>query len=106
VLGVLRSAGSVSADNPTDPAKNIFRSETGEITIDAPNDRMTLDTPKTAGGYATAGSTIVTKDGKVSIKIDEADETVWISALDAAPIATSKRLLVTHLTDLQNTGIR
>ena len=35
-----------------------------------------------------------------------ADATVWVSALDAEPIRTSRRLLVTHLTDLQNTEIR
>ena len=39
----------------TDPGKNVFQCETGEITIDAPQDRMTLDTPRTAGGFAPAG---------------------------------------------------
>jgi hypothetical protein len=91
---------------PTDPAKNFFRSETGEITIDAPQDMMTLDTPKTAGGYARAGATIGTRDGGVSIGIEESDATVWVSALDGETIAISKRLLVTHLTDLQNSEIK
>ena len=31
--------------------------------------------------------------------------TVWVSALDGEPIATSSHLLLTHLTDVQNTGI-
>jgi hypothetical protein len=31
---------------------------------------------------------------------------VWVSALDDQSIRESRRLLVTHLTDLQNTGIR
>ncbi len=106
IIDEFKKKGIVSADNPTDPAKNVFRSETGEITIDAPNDQMTLDTPKTAGGYAKSGATISTRDGVVTINIQDADATVWISALDTEPIATSKRLLVTHLTDLQNTDIR
>ena len=106
IIDEFKKKGIVAADNPTDPAKNIFRSETGEITIDAPNDQMTLDTPKTAGGYAKSGATISTRDGGVTINIQDADATVWISSLDAQPIATSKRLLVTHLTDLQNTDIK
>lgn len=32
--------------------------------------------------------------------------TVFVSSLDGNPIRTSKSLLVTHLTDLQNTGAR
>jgi hypothetical protein len=35
-----------------------------------------------------------------------ADATVWVSALDQEPITKSKRLLLTHLTDLQNTDIQ
>ena len=34
------------------------------------------------------------------------DATVWVSSLDNQPIATSRRLLITHLTDLQNTETR
>ncbi len=106
VMNDLKNHHVLADGNPTDPAKNIFRSETGEITIDAPGDKMILDTPKTAGGYAKAGESIVTHDGGVSINISGADATVWISSLDKEPIAKSSRLLVTHLTDLQNTGIK
>ena len=38
--------------------------------------------------------------------IRDTDATVWVSSLDDQPIATSRRLLVTHLTDLQNTGVK
>ncbi len=105
VLDLLRQRGILSADNPTDPSQNIFRSETGEITIEAPRDRMTLDTPRTAGGFAPAGEQIQTSHG-VQIAIQDTDATVWVSALDDQPITGSRRLLVTHLTDLQNTEIR
>jgi hypothetical protein len=91
--------------NPTDPGRNIYQSETGEITIEAPLDRMTLDTPRTAGGFAPAGQSIHTAHG-VRITVQDTDATVWVSALDDQPITTSGRLLVTHLTDLQNTEIR
>ena len=36
---------------------------------------------------------------------DAVAATVWASSLDGEPLATSRRILVTHLTDVQNTGI-
>jgi hypothetical protein len=101
---LLRRAGILSQDNTTDPGKNVLQCETGEITIDAPHDVMTIDTPRTAGGFAPAGERIRTTHG-VEIAVQDSDATVWVSALDDQPITASKRLLVTHLTDLQNTGI-
>ena len=105
VLATLREREILRADNPTDPGKNIFQSETGEITIDGPRDVLTLDTPRTAGGFAAAGETIRTRHG-VEAAVQDVPATVWVSTLDDQPITTSRRLLVTHLTDLQNTGIR
>src|SRR5207248_8216744 len=102
LLTALRSRGILQPENPTDPVSKIFRSETGEVTIDGPNDRLILDTPRTAGGYARAGQKIDAPKGGVRIEIQGADATVWVSALDAEPIQQSQRLLVTHLTDLQN----
>ena len=90
--------------NPTDPARKVYQSETGEITIDAPRDTLVLDTPRTAGGFAPAGQTLET--GGLRVTLEGSDATVWVSALDDRPIGSSQRLLVTHLTDLQNTGIR
>ncbi|GMV83947.1 MAG: hypothetical protein AMXMBFR7_51310 [Planctomycetota bacterium] len=94
------------AGNRTDPAKKILESETGELLIDGPRDIMVLNTPRTAGGYAPAGQTVDAALGGVKITMRESDATAWVSALDDAPIANSKRLLVTHLTDLQNTEIK
>jgi hypothetical protein len=105
MVELLRRAGILAPNNPTDPGKNVFQCETGEITIDAPRDVMTLDTPRTAGGFAPAGEKILTTHG-VEVAVEGSDATVWVSALDDQPITASRRLLVTHLTDLQDTGIR
>jgi hypothetical protein len=94
------------ADTPPDPARKFFRSETGEVTIDGPRGRLVLDTPRTAGGYAPAGETVEARKGGVHIVIEGSDATVWVSALDDRPIRQSHRLLVTQLTDLQNSNIR
>ncbi|MEI7730923.1 MAG: hypothetical protein WCO56_15215 [Verrucomicrobiota bacterium] len=104
ILDQFRTRGWLPAGNRTDVAKNLFQSENGEVTIDAPENILTLDTPQTAGGFAPAGRKIMTR--AATIEITETDATVWVSSLDGNPIATSKRLLITHLTDLQNTDIR
>ena len=95
------------APNPKSEISNLkseipIQSETGELLVDAARDVMVLNTPMTAGGYAPEGETI--EAGAVSIAIERTDATVWVSSLDGKPIADSRRLIVTHLTDLQNTG--
>ncbi|MHB8863262.1 MAG: beta-galactosidase [Pirellulaceae bacterium] len=104
LLAALRQRGILDSGNPTDPSKNVFQSETGEITIDGPQDILTLDTPRTAGGFAAAGEAIRTTHG-VHVLVHDVPATVWVSTLNDEPIAGSRRLLVTHLTDLQNTEI-
>jgi len=106
IVAELADKNLFKPENAPDPAKKFFRSETGEVTIDGPRDRLVLDTPRTAGGYAPAGQSIETTRGGVRITIEGADATVWVSALDQNPIRQSRHLLVTHLTDLQNTGIQ
>jgi hypothetical protein len=106
ILALLKDKRIVAGAHGTDPARNFFTSETGEITLDGPRDTMILDTPRTAGGYAPAAQRILTRDGGLSITLAGADATVWISSLDGRPLRKSRRMLVTHLTDLQNTGIK
>jgi len=106
LIAALDGRGLFDPATAPNPDLKFFRSETGQITIDGPHDRLGLDTPRTAGGYAPAGQTLHAPHGGVRAAIAGSDATVWVSALDAHPIRASRRLLVTHLTDLQNTGIR
>lgn len=103
VLEALRERGWLGG-NLTDLSANRIQSETGEFLVDARRDAMVLDTPMTAGGYAPEGETI--EAGAVTVTIDRTDATVWVSSVDGEPIRTSRRLIITHLTDLQNTGAR
>lgn len=104
ILDAFRARGWLPAGNRTDLAKNLLQSENGGVTIDAPGNILTLDTPQTAGGFAPAGRRIETRAAQIEIL--DTDATVWVSSLDGKPIASSQRLLITHLTDLQNTDIR
>jgi hypothetical protein len=105
-LAALKDRGLLASDDVPNPSQKFFRSETGEITIDGPKDRLILDTPRTAGGYAPVGQSVNTQNGGVTFSVSGSDATVWVSALDQKAIRQSRRLLVTHLTDLQNTDIQ
>lgn len=63
--------------------------------------QLTIDTPRTAGGYTDKGAI---QAGPLSFDVGEVPATVWVSSLDSAPIPQSNRLLLSHLTDLQHTG--
>ena len=76
---------------------------TGGVRIDSAKGAFTLDTPRTAGGFAEGG---VLSAGALTADLGTVPATIWTSSLDGAPIAASRRLLLTHLTDVQNSGIR
>jgi hypothetical protein len=104
VLAELRSRGLLPPDNPTDPERGLFVSHNGQVRIDSDSATFTVDTPRTAGlfrrdpGAARAGPLAVTLEGSGGA--------VWVSALDGRDVSQSRRLLLIHLTDLQNTATR
>lgn len=104
ILDRFAQSGWLSAATRADLMNNRIQSENGEVTIDVPASILTIDTPRTAGGFAPAGKRIETR--AATIDILDTSATVWINSLDGEPIARSRRLLITHLTDLQNTGTR
>ena len=69
-----------------------------------------IETPCTAGGFAESGTHTA---GPLRFKLLPSSDdtqtvaaaTVWVSSLDGKPIAQSSHLLLTHLTDVQNSGI-
>ncbi len=73
------------------------------IGLDAKAGTLRVVTARTCGGFAEAGTI---EAGSLEARLDGAAATVWASALDAEPLATSRRILVCHQTDVQNSGIR
>ncbi len=104
VLAKLRPHGWLAEGNPTDPRASVFRTGDGALLIDARRGQLAFDTPRTAGGYAESGDTIDAP--KAGVRVDGLSQgaTVFVTSLDGQPIRRAKRLLITHLTDLQNTG--
>ena len=104
LLTVAKEQGTLPADASADPAANRYAS--GQLLVDAPKGLLVFDTPKTAGGYAEADGAITATRAGVAITRLTLGATVFITAVDNQPISASKRLLVTHLTDLQNTDAK
>ena len=81
------------------------------LSLDRERGAMTLVTPRTCGGFAESGRIDA---GPLKVEILPLDQssanprpvpaTVWVSSLDGAPVASSSRLLLVHLTDVQGDG--
>ena len=78
------------------------------VSIDPVSGTFLIDTPRTCGGFAESGAHSA---GPLRFNLAVAGEaqdtpaTIWITSLDGAPIASSSHMLLTHLTDVQNSGI-
>ena len=73
----------------------------GALEIDPRRGTFLVRTPRTCGGFAEGGPV---RAGALEAELGGAPATLWASALDGKPLGESGRVLVTHLTDVQNTG--
>lgn len=78
----------------------------GATHLDPRQHAMVIDTPCTAGGTASAGQSLASRDGRWQFEVRQADATAWISSLDGQSLGKSRHLLLTHLTEAQNQGAR
>lgn len=72
--------------------------------IDRAAKTMTVDTPRTQGGFAHAGGCFATSG--MNVRLDGTHAAAWAMSVDGKPLAESGRILLTHLTDVQNTGVQ
>ena len=75
----------------------------GTVRIEPQTGSFALDTPRTSGGFAERGRIDA---GALTAEIGSVAATIWASSLDERPLSRSGRILVTHLTDVQNNRIR
>lgn len=75
----------------------------GRIAIDRDRGTFAIDTPRTVGGFAEGGRIAA---GALAADIGSVPATVWASSLDMKPIGDSSRILLTHLTDVRNSGMK
>ena len=102
VGALVKSHGWLPKNNLTDFGKRIFQTADGQFMIDGERNAMILNTAMTAGGFVEKGDTVTTD--VATFKVLGADATVWVSSVTKEPIRTSSRLLLSHVTELHNSG--
>ena len=75
----------------------------GPVAIDREKGAFSVATPCTCGVFAEVGNVSA---GPLTVELAEARATVWTSSLDGLSLVDSKRILVTHLTDVLDSGTR
>jgi len=93
----IRSLLAPEAGAPLPPAGD------GAVALDRATGQFVLKTPRTCGGFAERG---IIDAGDLIADVGGTAATVWVSALEGEAVRASRRLLLTHLTDVQNSGIR
>lgn len=91
LLGVLEKKGLIDGGS----AARSFRSETGELDLNAASGTFTISTDRTCGGAAGQGGEIKAK--YLSARIADTPAAVWASSLDAQPLPKSRHILLVHL---------
>lgn len=101
LLQTLVDNGTVPADH-LDLAAHRYQSETGQLRLDTQQHRFAVITPASE-------CLAVQEDGTIAGQTVQAVFTgggvVCVAAMDGLPLAESRRLLVFHLTDVQNNGV-
>lgn len=87
-----------------DPKKEYFQSSTGELILDRTQETFQVITPRNECFVGPAERSFNGKFAMVTIK--KTFGTVMIAAMDREPLKHSKRMLILHLTDEKNSGMR
>ncbi|MDX2064223.1 MAG: hypothetical protein SFX74_00625 [Fimbriimonadaceae bacterium] len=74
------------------------------VRIDDASGTITVNAVGTAGVFGPTG--VRHSAGPLATTLAGHRAALWVTALDGRPIVTSQRLLLTHVTDVQNSGIR
>ena len=101
--GALRVIPREQAEEPavTNWALNVAANPA--LGFDREKGAFTIDTPRTCGGFAPEGTIVA---GPLVATLGGTAATVWASSLDGAPVPTARRILLTHLTDVQGEGTK
>ena len=81
--------------------RDIASGEGKSFVVDGKAGTMAINTPMTCGLFSEGGGM---QAGCLAANCGGVPATIWASSLDGKPLADSSRILLTHLTDVQNTG--
>jgi hypothetical protein len=99
----LEQSGLLQKSNLTDFTKPIFQSDTGELIMDVPSKRFSVQAEKTVVAVLPEGDVDV---GILSVRQPSVPTLVALSSIDDAPLESSKRMLLFILTDAINSEMK
>jgi len=104
-VSALRESGALSRANRTNVAEHLYESQTGQVLLDGRAGTIAIAGDRGAAVFS-ARPGVEVGAGPLYVAFEEYGGAVWVASLDGQPLETSERLLVAHITDVQNTGQR
>lgn len=102
----LAASGAIAAGNPSDPSRFDLASDGGAVRLDGPGGRLLVDTARSGGAWLLPGSSAELPRLGLGAEVAGSAAAVTAIALDGEALAGSRRILVSHLTEQQNSGLR
>lgn len=100
-LALSNTTGVTSAATPI--LDGISRRPDDSVVVDYFKQSMTVYTPNTSGIISNPSPEPIVA-GRLIATIQRARASIWVTSLDGLPVGSSRRMLLTHLTEIQNTG--
>jgi hypothetical protein len=85
------------------PNPRVPRTEPGPVVVNTEEGILTVDTPRTVGLFGPVGRSIST--GVLNARLTGHRAALWVTSRDGKPVKDSGRLLLVHVTDVQNNEI-
>ena len=101
---LMRQKGILPGNNKTNVLKDVFQSDTGEITMRSRDKLLKVITPKTEAVCLTAGGSEQLK--YLEVLNTSTNSLVAICSIDQKPLAHSKRIVLIYSTATVNTGMK
>ena len=101
----LRKKGILPPGNVTNPARGVYQSETGELTLFGNEKKMTVITRKTEAVARPGSASRITLDA-LTVKRNSADAMIAATSIDNLPLEESKRVVLVISTDNVNNGMK
>lgn len=98
------SLGGPGAPPDFDPARQRFAAETGELDLDGLAGTFKAVSARSECLVLSGKGTL--RGSRVTAENEDGFAVVFVAAMNGAPVAESKRLLVLHLTDTQNSFVK
>ncbi len=102
MVSEMKKSGMLPAANISDPDKGIFQSDTGEITMHAKEQLLTVVTPRTEAVSLTAGKSVSLKC--LEVKKSNVDATIAVCSVDNKTLESSGRMVLIYSTEVANSG--